>query len=186
MRCSRLCGPLSLLILTSACSDPFALEWIAAPDTVLLYSITRPELNVDSGFDFLRRQSIRVEAPSATNGWDMVVDTDGASMFLLPPGALGIESEAAILEMPGAEFDVIEEAPREDDERYVTDDPVRVQIGVLYVIRTRRQVSTFGQLCNHYAKLVPVSVDIAEQSLTFLYDTNRLCNSRKLQPDITN
>ena len=175
---------LPLLFSTAACgSDPFALEWIASADTVRLYAISRPETNVETGFDFGARRTVRIEAPATTTSWDLAVDIVGREAVFLTPGFFGVESDAALVELPDENFDDIEDAP-EDDDVYVGDRAVPITLGNLYVVRTRRLRSNYGQLCNHYAKMVPLDVDPVERSVVFVFDTNGICNSRKMQPDI--
>ena len=172
------------LIATAACGrDPFALEWIASADTVRLYAISRPEPNVETGFDFGARHAVRIEAPATTSAWDLAVDVEGGRAVFLTPGFFGVDSDAALVELPDENFDDIEEAP-EDDDVYIEDQAVPVNIGSLYVVRTRRLRSNYGQLCNHYAKMVPLDVDRVERTVVFVFDTNGICNSRKMQPDI--
>jgi hypothetical protein len=109
------------LIGTLGCGDdPFAIRWTEAPDTVLLYSLVRPEQNLFSGFSFINRVPVRIEAPSATGTWDVVVDTRGGEIVLLPPGALGVDSKARITPMQGMTFEEVIEAP-EDTLLYTAD-----------------------------------------------------------------
>ena len=175
---------LPALIASAACGrDPFALEWIASADTVRLYAISRPEANIETGFDFGARRTVRIEAPATTTAWDLTVDVEGTRATFLTPGFFGVESDAALLELPNENFDDIEDAP-EDDDLYIGDQAVPVNLGSLYVVRTRRLRSNYGQLCNHYAKMVPLDVDPEERSVVFVFDTNGICNSRKMQPDV--
>lgn len=172
------------LIATAACGrDPFALEWIASADTVRLYAISRPEPNVETGFDFGARRAVRIEAPATTSSWDLAVDIEGGRAVFLTPGFFGIDSDAALVELPDENFDDIEEAP-EDDDVYIEDQAVPVNLESLYVVRTRRLRSNYGQLCNHYAKMVPLDVDPVARTVVFVFDTNGICNSRKMQPDV--
>ena len=91
--------------VASACGDdPFAIRWTESPDTVLLYSLARPELNLVSGFNFQSRFPVTVEGPTSTGNWDVAVDTRDNQIVLLPPGALGISSRAGIAELPGKTF----------------------------------------------------------------------------------
>src|SRR5680860_1135099 len=84
----RRLGLLSVLLLLipgmTACKDDFyTIYWEESPDTVILYSLARPELNLYSGFDFLGRKGIKIESPSAVDGWDLALDTrDGELVFL--------------------------------------------------------------------------------------------------------
>lgn len=156
-------------------------RWTAAPDTALLYSLARPELNLPSGFNFTARRTVLVEAPGATGNWDLALDTREEGLVLLPPGALNINSRARITTLPGLEFDEVREAPT-DSTLYSTDEPVPVQDDVVYVIRTDQGADTFGRRCVFYAKMEPVSLDVETGTLRFLYDTNPICNDPRLVP----
>ena len=184
MRLLRIIILLSIMVAATGCGrDPFALEWIASADTVRLYAISRPEPNVEAGFDFGGRRTVRIEAPATTSSWDLAVDVEGDEAMFLPPGFFGVESDAGLVELAGENFNDIERAP-DDDDVYVDDRAVPVHLGSLYVVRTRRLRSNYGQLCNHFAKMMPLELNPVERSLLFVFDTNGVCNSRKLQPDI--
>ncbi|MFQ5537470.1 MAG: hypothetical protein ACE5GJ_08465 [Gemmatimonadota bacterium] len=171
-----------LLLGMGACGDdPFTIKWEAAPDTVLLYSLARPELNLNSGFNLNRRTPVRVEAPDATGKWDFAVDTRDGVIVLLPPGALGVESRAGIAVFPGATFDEVTEAPA-DTTRYERFNPVPVSLGNIYVVRTNQGIGAFGTRCVYYGKLEPLDVDPEGGTLTFVYDSSPVCNDRRLIP----
>ena len=94
-------APVAALVALSvglvACgSDPFAFPWQLSPDTVLLYSLARPELNLEAAYNFNNRRKVRVETATATGTWDVAVDTRGVQIVLLPPGALGVSSKASV------------------------------------------------------------------------------------------
>ncbi len=170
------------LIGTLGCGDdPFAIRWVEAPDTVLLYSLVRPELNLLSAFSFINRTSVRIEAPGATGTWDVAVDTRGGGIVLLPPGALGVDSKAAISPMPGMTFEEVIEAP-EDTVLYSRLDAVPMALGTVYVVRTSQYQGSFGTRCSNYAKLEPLVIDPVGGTLTFVYDASPVCNDRRLIP----
>ena len=51
----------------AACDDdPFRINWEESPDTVLLYSLARPELNLPSAFNLNTRRLVQIETPGAT------------------------------------------------------------------------------------------------------------------------
>ena len=64
----------------------------------------------------------------------------------------------------------------------VPPDAVPVELGHVYVIRTRQEVGFYGQACVYYGKLAPLSKDPVNGTLTFVYDVSPVCNSRKLFP----
>ncbi len=166
---------------TLACGDdPFAVRWVEAPDTVLLYSLVRPEQNLFSGFSFINRVPVRIEAPSATGTWDVVVDTRGGEIVLLPPGALGVDSKARITSMQGMTFEEVIEAP--EDTLLYTADQMPMTLGTVYVVKTSQYQGSFGTRCSNYAKLEPLIIDPVGGTLTFVYDASPVCNDRRLIP----
>ena len=171
----------ALIALAGCGDDPFSFRWNDAPDTVQLYSLSRPELNLESGFSFYDRLAVVVEAPGATGTWDIAIDVVGQEMVLLPPGALGITARARVGALGAVNFDEIVEAP-EDTLQYGADDPVPVSTGTVYVVRTNRRPGSFGSSCVYYAKMEPVTVDVAAGVLTFRYVSSPICNSRDLVP----
>ena len=167
--------------LTACGDDPFSFRWDDTPDTVQLYSLARPELNLASGFNFFDGARVRVEAPNTAGGWDVALDTQGQDLVLLPPGALGISARARITAIPGTPFADVQEAP-EDTAVYESDLPLALTSGTIYVVRTNRRRGSFGSTCVYYAKLEPVTIDVAGGSLTFRYVSSPICNSRDLIP----
>lgn len=171
----------SAVALAACGDDPFSFQWSDVPDTARIYSLARPELNVASGFSFYDGRAVTIETPNATGLWDAALDTQGGSLVLLPPGALGITSRARIAVFPGAAYADIVEAPG-DTLAYEADEPVLVELGTIYVIRTSLRPGSFGSACTYYAKMEPLVIDVAEGILTFQYITSPICNSRDLIP----
>jgi hypothetical protein len=172
----------ALTVALGACGDdPFAFEWSDEPDTVKIYSLARPELNIPSGFSFYDGLMYAVEQPAASGRWDAALDTQDGSLVLLPPGALGITGRARIVAYAGAVFSEIVQAPSNED-LYVADEPVPVADGTVYIIRTNLRPGSFGSSCVYYAKMEPLVIDVADGSLTFQYVTSPICNSRDLTP----
>lgn len=175
---------LPLLASTLACDDDlFRIRWEEDPDTAFLYSLARPELNLLSGFDFISRLPVKIESPNATGKWDMVLDTQGGDLVFLTPEAVGIGgSRAGIATMEGMDFAEVRRAPA-DTARYVVDAPVPVEVGTVYVVRTRQQAGLYGQRCVYYGKFEPLEKDAVSGTLSFVFDVSPVCNSRKLFPD---
>jgi hypothetical protein len=173
----------ALLFALVACGDdPFSFDWSDAPDTVQIYSLARPELNLPSGFSFGQPPgSVIVERPGATGAWDVALDTRGGQLVLLPPGALGITARAGIAVLAGVAFDDVVEAPG-DTLAYAKNDPVPVLAGTVYVVQTNRRPCAFGASGVYYAKMEPVAIDVAGGVLTFRYVASPICNSRRLTP----
>ena len=173
----------ALTVGLAACGDdPFAFPWSDVPDTVKIYSLARPELDIPSGFSFSDGLAYAVEAPAATGRWDVALDTEGSQLVLLPPGALGIVgSRARVARFPNTAYGDVVEAPS-DTTLYEGDDPVPVEAGAIYVIRTNLRPGSFGSACTYYAKMEPVVIDVTEGSLVFRYIASPICNSRDLVP----
>jgi hypothetical protein len=176
---------LALLILPwlFACGeDIFKINWVESPDTVQLYALSRPELGLLSGFDFIDRVPVPIETPNATGQWDMVVDTKNGELVFLPPGAVGVSgSKAAIAPMGPVAFDDLRRAPS-DTALYVRDAAVPVELGNTYVIRTRQSVGIYGQSCVYFGKLEPLATDVEAGTVKFVFDVSPVCNDRKLYP----
>ncbi len=174
---------LGLALLLSSCdaNDPFQVTWTAAPDTALLYSLARPELDLPSAYNFVARTVVRIERAGAATQFDAALDTRGGQLVLLPPGAFGIDSRARLATLPGMTFDEVEEAPA-DTLLYTATDPVPVGLGNVYIIRTKVSGSFFGTGCSYFAKLEPLSVDVTSGMLSFVYAASPICNDRRLVP----
>jgi hypothetical protein len=172
----------ALVVGSAACgSDPFNFQWSDAPDTVLLYSLARPEVNAAAGYSFYQGQVVQISAPGASGSWDVALDTRNQSLVLLPPGALGISARAAIATLPGVTLEDVTKAPS-DTLLYSLNDPVPVVAGSVYVVRTNRQPGSFGQSCVYYVKVEPLVIDVPNGTLTFRYVDNPVCNSLDLVP----
>ena len=162
-------------------TDPFRLQWFQEPDTALIYSLSRPELNLASAFNFVGRVALEIEAPGSTGQWDILLDHRDGRLVLMPPGAIGILSSAKIAVFPGMTFNDVRKAPR-DTADYVSDQPVSLEAGTVYVVQTHRDRDRFGLSCLFYAKLEPIEIDEAAGTLTFVFDSNPLCNDLDLIP----
>ena len=174
---------LPVLAGSMACEDDlFNVNWVENPDTAFLYSLARPELNLLSAYDFLARRPIRIESPDATGAWDMVLDTQEGKLVLLLPEAVGINgSKARIAPMGAVAFEEVRKAPS-DTTKYIGSEPVPVEVGQVYVIRTREQSGFYGQVCVYYGKFEPLEQDPVAGTLSFQFDVSPVCNDRKLYP----
>jgi hypothetical protein len=172
----------AILVGTAGCGDdPFAFRWSDTPDTILLYSLARPELNLVSAFNFFQGVRVQVEAPAATGQWDAAVDTRDGEIVLLVPGVFGVASAARIAPLGDIALEDVTSAPS-DTTLYIADRPVPMVEGDVYVIKTNRSRGSFGRNCVYYGKLEPLIADPAAGTLTFRYVLNPVCNSRDLVP----
>jgi hypothetical protein len=173
----------SALGLSGCGENIFEVKWTEARvDTALIYSLARPELNLASGFDFVRRLPIEIQSAGATGSWDLLLDTQDGELLFLLPAALDIPSEALVLPMPGMAFDDVLKAPK-DTTLYTRDGPVPVVTGTVYVVRTHKSPDRFGIACVFYGKFQPLVVDPAQGTVRFTYDVNTICDNRALIPE---
>jgi len=173
----------SVLGLTACGENVFDLKWtIARVNTVLLYSLARPELNLPSGYDFVDRRELEIQQPGATGLWDLLVDTQDGQLVFVPPGALGIDSKVMILPIPDMAFDDLLTAP-EDSTLYTRDQPVSIETSSVYVLRTHEGPSRFGVPCVFWGKIQPTEIDLALETVQFIYDVSILCDDRGLVPE---
>lgn len=174
---------LTAVVLTAAAcgDDPFQINWDLSPAQVLLYSLARPELNLPSAFNLNQRRTVEVESPGATGGWDFAVDTRNGELVFITPGVLGLDSRAGIATRPDETFEDIREAPA-DSAAYVTDEPVVIQVGTLYVVRTDESPGAFGARCVYYGKMRALNLDTVTSTVQLEYDSNPVCNDRALVP----
>lgn len=177
---------LVLAVLVSAAAlnacgdDPFDIPWVENPDTVELYVLSRPESNLLSALDFLSRIPKRLEAPTTGDLWDLAVDYRDGQFVWLPPGAMGIESDAAVATLEGHSWLSAREAPA-DTALYVSDAPIPISFEPIYVIRTRLHEGSW-RVCNYYGKIEVLGTDSIIGTVRFQFDVNPICNSRDLVP----
>ena len=172
---------LSMNVASCSRDNPFDLKWTEAnPDTALIYSLSRPEMNLPSGFDLVERTAVTIEQSEVTGTWDFLLDTRDGELVFVPPAVFGIESEAKMIRLPGMDFDEVLEAPS-DTSSYSSDEVVPVQTNSVYVVQTHRGRNKFGMLCVFYGKLQPLELSVVG-TVTFVFDRNELCGELDLVP----
>ena len=172
-------------LASTACGDnPFDLLWVASPTTGFVYSLARPELNLPTAYDLVFETQVQIQVAGATGTWDFAVDNVGDGLALLPPGVFGIESTAQITSVGSAiPFSEVARAPT-DTTVYVSDEPMMMEMGTVYVMRTNRRAGAgrFGETCFFYVKLTPLAIDPEEGTLEFIFDRNPSCSDPELVP----
>ncbi|MEX0856350.1 MAG: hypothetical protein WD056_02155, partial [Gemmatimonadota bacterium] len=134
-------GLIAIALLLSACGDdPFVVEWEENPREATLYALDRELESIlrPSAFHMLERSGVPIEDPRAQGRWDFALERQGGELVLLAPRLLGVVSTAAIVPIPGVEFADVRVAPA-DTLLYISDAPVPVALGSVYVIRTHQQ-----------------------------------------------
>jgi hypothetical protein len=176
--------PLVVLFAT-ACDDPFAAQfWDATPDTIQLYSASRPEyVGRGSVLDIAGDpvQSLPVETPGATGNWDFaLVDLNGGLALVPAASFAGVSSSRArIGALDNENFDELDAAPS-DTTRY-TAGPLALRLNAVYVMRSRAASCGFSSGVR-YAKMKPVEIDAARGIFKFAVVRNPYCDDRKLVP----
>ena len=173
-------------LASTACgSNPFDIPWMVSPDTAFVYSLARPELNLPTAYDLVFVNQVMIQTAGATGTWDFALDNRGGGLALLPPGVFGIESTAQITSLgSGLRFEDVTRAPT-DTTLYVSDEPVMMELGTVYALRTHRRAGAgpFSENCFFYAKLQPLVIDVENGILTFVFDRNPFCSDHDLVPE---
>lgn len=172
---------LSVPLLTAACDDDITQEWVAQPDTIELFSVSRTELlGENSAYDFIDGVPLPIEAPGVSGRWDMAVVDLNDGLALIPASAFsGLDSRAGIANLGNRVLEEVREAPA--DTAAFKRTAVPAQLSTVYVVRSRRESCGFTSGVR-YAKLEIISIDKAAGSLKFRTIVNPYCNDRKLIP----
>jgi hypothetical protein len=168
-------------VLSAACGDSTGFtDWDPTPDSVTLYSASRPELlGQPSAFNVTDLTVVRVEAPAAVGNWDFVL-TGTNQLQLTPAGAFGGQtSKAALIAVPGKTLDQVTEAP--SDTSLYSYQSAPIAPGNVFILRTRKVACSFST-ASHYGKLQVVSVDAAQGSAKFVVVRNPYCDDRSFDP----
>ena len=178
--------PLAVLIV-AACDDPFGpTVWDATPDTLTLFSASRPEyLGLVSAVDITQFGGVvplPIEAPGVTGNWDFALtDLDGG-LALVPASAFaGLESRSRIGVLPDTiTWEEVTQAPRDTTEFGV--DPLPLVAGSVYVVRSRRASCGGVSSGFRYGKLRAVEINVAAGTYRFEIVRNPLCDNRSFVP----
>jgi hypothetical protein len=178
--------PLAVLIV-AACDDPFGPQrWDATPDTVTLFSASRPEyIGRVSAVDIVSTPlvaALPIEAPGLTGNWDFALTDSDGGLSLVPASAFaGLESRARIGVLPNRTLEEVTQAPRDTTAFGV--DALPLVAGNVYIVRSRR-ASCFGGSASgyRYAKLRPVEINVAAGTYRFEIVRNPICDNRSFVP----
>ncbi len=182
MRVVRFFLPIAALAV-AACNDNLGpLQWSDVPDTVTLYSASRPALvGQVSAFDFTGPRPVVLESSTTGQSFDVVLTDQGGTFSLLPSGALlGQATRAGIATVTADSLKAIRNAPS-DTAAYKQNVPVPMVIGKFYVVRSRR-VSCLLTTGSYYAKLQVLSFNPDSGSMKFAYVRNPSCGDQTLVP----
>ena len=184
MRISRLLLAAAVL-LSAGCQETLGLiEWTDVPADATMYSATREEFaGRNSAFDLagFPPRALPIESEAAAQRFDFLLMDRNGGLALAPAGLVdGFDSRASIATMTGVAFDDVERAP--GDANKFTTDPVQLQLGVVYILKSRPAVCTLttGVI---YAKVQPIAIDVANGRFEFEYVYNPNCGERSLIPE---
>lgn len=166
----------------AACNDepdnPFD-DWSAQVDTVTLFTVDDPGYQgLPSAYDIKQTRTQRIEDNNASGQWEFALTggVDGP-LTITPLGAFfGVDNNAGIATLEGEVFEDLDRAPSASD-AYVTDVPIELELGVVYVVRAR----TSGN-CLQFAKMEPLEIDEAENTFRFRVMVNPFCGDLDLIP----
>ncbi len=177
---------LAAAVFTAACDDPFANPaWSDVPDTVTVFSAYRPEyagmpsaINLTGNFLSL----VAIEDLGAATEWDfMLGDAAGALLWIPSSVVPGQEdSRSSIAAMDASSLDEVTRAPEPTADRY-TKEPVALEEGAVYVLRSRRSSTCYVRGSN-YAKMKVIALDFALGTAELEIVRNPYCDNRDLVP----
>ena len=178
------------LLPQAACDDGLGpREWINSPDTVTIFSLSRPDLlGLPSAVDLVSSCAARclaipihIENPGATGRWDLALSEENAQPVFLPSGVFqGFDDRVGLGLLEETNFDAVNRVPGSSD--LFNTGVVPIQIGRVYAVRTRRESCGFTAGVR-YGKLQPLAYNAAEGSLTMRVVVNPYCNDRNLVPE---
>ena len=160
-------------------------SWLLQVDSTALYSLARTEYIGRAGaYDFARSRTqgggaVVVERADPSNQFEFdfaVTELDG-EFVALPAGLFeGHDIQPGIIrDSSNMEFDEWELAPRDG---YITDEPVLLETGAVYAVKSRRNLFDG---CTHYGKFEVLELD-PDGVVRIQAVRNHLCNDRELIP----
>lgn len=171
---------LAAALAAAGCQDPLGNAQRPLPSEPLstaLVDFRTGELDEPSAF---RISSARPALPHQDSDWDFVYwVTEGDEPQFRARSVVIDDSSDAGLNRVEASFEGLEEAPAEG---YVTDEPVPIDPGAVYAVRSR-QDPRVGIQCRRYGKLEVTEVDPAAGTVEFRHLVNPNCEERNLEPD---
>jgi hypothetical protein len=178
--------PLAFLIATIAagCDDSTGLDItpVLVSDTITIAAPTPENEGRPTAIDISGDGAFGIGGPrfpeeiSDALAWDLTLRLMNGELFLLPQGAVGIAGSRAAITPPiaGQTFEGMREIPGQSTFR--TDSAIAIRPGLLFAVRSR----DVGFGCVQFAKLQPVTVDVASATAHFRVVTNEQCNDPRL------
>jgi hypothetical protein len=167
--------------ILAGCGDDLSNAWDVRVDSITLFSATRPEfIGRNSALDFADGVPFPIETPGVTGRWDVALTDASGTLSLVPASAFqGLDSRAAIATIGNRVLEEVRTAP--GDSAVYSRAAVPMQLGTVYVIRTRRVDCGFGTGVR-YGKFEPIEINAAAGTLRLRAIVNPICNNRSLIP----
>jgi hypothetical protein len=190
VRRSVLIALFAFAALAAGCDDgTFQIDPILARDTVEMAAPIPANAGLPSALDIVALQGVigggrfpeRPPArPQDPVGWDFLVRLQGGEVQLVPAGAVGVTSRAALTAPQlGRSFEQVVEAPGQVSFRM--DTAFALQVGQTYVARSREAGGgPFGGGCQQFAKLQPLEIDPVLGRVRLRITTNERCSDPRL------
>ena len=176
-RIASLLSAVVAAIAVLACDDPYAAFLRNVPTTpseVTLYDYATSRLEDPPAFDIVGGRSARIDQ---TLNWDFLFQISDGTPELAPFSAATDTVTDAGLQASSESFGAILEAP---ETGYTIAEPVPVQAGDVLIARSRVD-RTRVVVCNQYAKIEIIRVDMAAGTITFSYLINPNCGDTVLE-----
>ncbi len=180
----------AVLVTGTACSDStgFDFQPVLVADTVDLEAPPRGSAGLPTALDVTSDGAGSIwggrfpELSRDAEAWDFAVRIRDGELALVPGPAIGLSQSSAALTpaLEGETFDSVREVPGQT--LFVSDEPITMEQGRVYVARSRQVPFGFSQACVMYAKLRPLSVDVATGQLRVEVVTNQNCQDLRLVP----
>lgn len=157
----------------AGCEDPLAPTLAPVPDEpseAVLFDFLTAELRQTAAFDVISTRAVRTDQ---TSRWDFLVGREDGNFQFRPRSVVLDVSSTAGLQRMSVGFGELSMAP---ENGYTTDDPVPIEEGAVYAVRSRQQ--TAG--CLRFLKLEVLAVDAQAGSVDVRYLGNPNCGRRTL------
>lgn len=174
---------LALALVGVGCGDDLGLgTWVALPDTSLVYSLSRPDLlGEPSAYDFVQLRRLVLESPGATGVWDVALSEQNGEFVFIPASAFpGVTSRTGLSLTEQTDFRAFTRAP--GDTASYRNVPVVLEVGGIYVVRTRSETCPGFGTASRYAKFQVLSIHPDIGAVEIVAIRNPLCSDRNLEP----
>lgn len=150
-------------------------------DTTEMWALEGTAIGTPSGLDLVSTLAVR---PELGDPFDFAFDIDSAGVATLYPSGLLGGSETAGLLASNSAFDDVLRAPLED---YVTDSVLAIEVGMVFVARSRSAATGCSALTGslpRYGKFEVLGIDTVERTVTLQALINVNCGYRQLEPGL--